>query len=122
MAPQRAAEAEQRDAKGVGLFLVPTDSPGYTVEARENTMGLRPVEIVTVQLDQVRLGADALLGDADRGFSYAMQGLDLGRLGIAACAVGLGQGALVRLGVAQLPEHQVPADEYRIQIRPTSVS
>jgi alkylation response protein AidB-like acyl-CoA dehydrogenase len=85
---------EPRGAKGIGLFLVPTDTPGYTVEEREKTMGLRPVEIVTVKLDQVRLGGDALLGEADRGFSYAMQGLDLGRLGIAAQAVGIGQAAL----------------------------
>jgi alkylation response protein AidB-like acyl-CoA dehydrogenase len=52
------------------------------------------VEVVTVRLDGLRLPGDALLGGEGRGFSLAMEGLDLGRLGIAAQAVGLAQAAL----------------------------
>lgn len=85
---------EPRGTRGIGAFLVPTDVRGYEVVERETTMGLRALEIVTVSLDEVRLGADALLGDPSRGFAYAMQGLDLGRLGVAAQAVGIGQAAL----------------------------
>ncbi|HEX6937988.1 MAG TPA: acyl-CoA dehydrogenase family protein [Longimicrobiales bacterium] len=79
---------------GIGVFLVPTDSAGYEVTGVETTMGLRPLEVATVELRDVRLPADALLGDAARGFHYAMQALDLGRLGIAAQAVGIARAAL----------------------------
>jgi alkylation response protein AidB-like acyl-CoA dehydrogenase len=86
--------AERRGTRGIGAFLVPTDTPGYTVGRRETTMGLRPAEVVEVELKDVRLGADALLGEPGDGFRYAMEGLDLGRLGIAAQAVGIAQAAL----------------------------
>jgi alkylation response protein AidB-like acyl-CoA dehydrogenase len=79
---------------GLSAFLVPTDTDGWVVESRERTMGLRAVEVVTVRLDGVRVPADALLGDEGAGFRLAMEGLDLGRLGIAAQAVGIGQTAL----------------------------
>ncbi len=78
----------------IGAFLVPTDSAGYTVGTRETTMGLRAAEIVTVDLEGVEVGADALLGEPDRGFTYAMEGLELGRLGIAAQAVGIARAGL----------------------------
>jgi butyryl-CoA dehydrogenase len=79
---------------GHGLFLVPTDGEGYRLEAREETLGLRALEVVTVRLDGVRLDADALLGSADGGLRLALEALDTGRLGIAAQAVGIGQAAL----------------------------
>lgn len=90
----RTDTAEERGTRGIGLFLVPTDTPGYNVEERAKTMGLRPSEVVSLHLDGVRLDSDALLGKADHGFAYAMEGLDLGRLGIAAQAVGISQCAL----------------------------
>jgi alkylation response protein AidB-like acyl-CoA dehydrogenase len=81
-------------ARGLSVFLVPTDTDGWRVGARERTMGLRPVEVVTVELDGLRLPGDALLGREGEGFRLAMEGLDLGRLGVAAQAVGIGQAAL----------------------------
>jgi alkylation response protein AidB-like acyl-CoA dehydrogenase len=81
-------------ADGLSAFLVPTDVAGWEVVSREHTMGMRSVEVVTVRLDGLRLPGDALLGGEGRGFSLAMEGLDLGRLGIAAQAVGLAQAAL----------------------------
>ncbi|HEX7051665.1 MAG TPA: acyl-CoA dehydrogenase family protein [Longimicrobiales bacterium] len=83
-----------RTDEGLAMFLVPTDTPGYEVGEREETMGMRPVEVLTVRLREARVGADALLGDPARGFTYAMQGLDLGRLGIAAQSVGIARAAL----------------------------
>ena len=77
-----------------GLFLVPTDAPGYRIEDRETTMGLRPVEVCTVALDDVHVGADGLLGDATSGMDLAMEGLRIGRLGIAAQATGIARAAL----------------------------
>lgn len=81
-------------AKGLSAFIVPTETDGWEVTGREKTMGLRPVEMVTVRLDGLRLPAEALLGAEGAGFRLAMEGLDLGRLGIAAQAVGIGQAAL----------------------------
>jgi alkylation response protein AidB-like acyl-CoA dehydrogenase len=81
-------------AKGLSAFLVPTDADGWVVEHRERTMGLRSVEVVTVRFDGLRVAADGLLGEEGSGFALAMEGLDLGRLGIAAQAVGIGQSAL----------------------------
>jgi alkylation response protein AidB-like acyl-CoA dehydrogenase len=57
-------------------------------------MGLRASETVRVRLDGVRVDADALLGEADRGLRYALEALDLGRIGIAVQAVGVGRAAL----------------------------
>jgi alkylation response protein AidB-like acyl-CoA dehydrogenase len=88
-------QADRADrAAGLSAFLVPTDADGWDVVGRERTMGMRALEVVTVRLDGLRLPADALLGDAGQGFRLAMEGLDLGRLGIAAQAVGIGQAAL----------------------------
>lgn len=84
------ARVEER----IAAFLVPTETTGYTVTGRENTMGLRPVEVSTVELREVRLGEDALLGDPTRGLAYALEGLDTGRLGIAAQATGIARAAL----------------------------
>jgi alkylation response protein AidB-like acyl-CoA dehydrogenase len=83
-----------RAGEKIAAFLVPTDTPGYEVTARENTMGMRALDVATVELRDVKLGADALLGDPARGFSYAMAGLDLGRIGIASQATGIARAAL----------------------------
>jgi len=70
----------------ISAFLVPTDADGYRVGARETTMGFRPLEIVSVQLEQLRVGADAELRfPSARTFQT---------LGMAAIAVGIGQAAL----------------------------
>ncbi len=79
---------------GLSAFVVPTDTEGWKVGKRETTMGLRAVEVVTVELRDLRLPEGALLGEEGAGFRLAMEGLDLGRLGIAAQAVGIGQAGL----------------------------
>jgi len=88
-----AIVAAKTDA-GIGLFLVPTDTEGYEIGERETTMGLRPVEVATIELRGLRLGADALIGEPGRGLAYALEALDIGRLGIAAQATGIAQAAL----------------------------
>ena len=91
--------------RGIGAFLVPTDSNGYEVGKREQTMGFRPLEIVSVELSNVRLGADSLLGEPAQGFLYASQTLDVGRLAISAISVGIAQAALdYALGYADIRE------------------
>ena len=78
----------------LGCFAVDTSAPGYRVTGRESTMGLRASETVSIELDGVTVGADRVLGDPSLGLRYALQALDVGRLGIAAQAVGIGQAAL----------------------------
>ncbi len=73
------------------LFLAQKDA-GWKIGARENTPGLCPLEIADVQLDEVRVGNDALL-EARAALPSAPTG-DLGRLSIAAISVGLSQAAL----------------------------
>ncbi|MBI4512700.1 MAG: acyl-CoA dehydrogenase family protein [Gemmatimonadetes bacterium] len=85
---------ERRGPRGIGAFLVPTDSPGYKVGKKEDKMGMRGSETVSVVLEDVRLGRDALLGEPDKGFVYAMQSLQGGRLGVAAQALGIAEAAL----------------------------
>lgn len=80
--------------EGLSAFLVPTDVDGWTPGKREDTMGLRCLEVVDVALNDVRVPADALLGQAGTGFKLAMEGLDMGRLGVAAQALGIAQAAL----------------------------
>jgi len=83
-----------RTDEGTAIFLVPTDNPGWVVTSRETTMGLRPLEVATVELRELRLGSDALLGDPARGLEYAYSALKTGRLGIAAQATGIARAAL----------------------------
>ena len=88
-----AARTSDDGARGISLFLVPTSSDGVEAVHRETTMGLRAAEVVTLKLD-VRVDGDALLGQQGKGFAYSMEGLDRGRLGIAAQAIGIAQAAL----------------------------
>lgn len=85
------------DASGrvaAGAFLVDTDAPGYRAGDREKTMGLRASETVSVELDALEVGEESLVGDPRAGLRYALEALDLGRLGIGAQAVGIAQAAL----------------------------
>lgn len=81
-------------SSGLSAFLVPTEADGWAVGRREDTMGLRCLEVVDVALDGLRLPGDALLGAEGGGFKLAMEGLDTGRLGVAAQALGIAQAAL----------------------------
>ena len=82
------------ESPGVGAFLVDTNAKGYRVAGREKTMGLRASETVAVELAGVRVGEDRLVGDAGSGLGYALGAVDVGRLGVAAQAVGVAQAAL----------------------------
>ncbi|MGH7607128.1 MAG: acyl-CoA dehydrogenase family protein [Gemmatimonadales bacterium] len=84
----------RRGAKGISTFIVPTDTPGYTAGKPEDKMGLRASNTAAIALSDCRLPGDALLGEEGMGFVYAMEGLDAGRLGIGAQAVGIARRAL----------------------------
>jgi len=87
------APDDRRGAKGIGAFIVTPDLPGFTVGKKENKLGMRASETVQLVLDNMRVPASRLLGDASQGFIYAMQSLEHGRLGIAAQAIGIARAA-----------------------------
>ena len=84
----------RRGAKGISTFIVPTDVKGYRAGKPEDKMGLRASNTAAIALDDLRLPADALLGEEGMGFVYAMEGLDAGRLGIAIQAVAIARRAI----------------------------
>jgi alkylation response protein AidB-like acyl-CoA dehydrogenase len=95
-----------RTGTGVSAFLVEPSTPGYRVAGAERTLGLRASETVTVELDGVAVGPDALLGAEGRGLAHALEALDLGRVGIAAQAVGIAQAALEHAVAYSVERHQ----------------
>ena len=80
--------------RGISCFLVPADSPGLVADPPEHKMGLTGSSTATMRFDGVRVPADRLIGAEGDGLSIALAGLASGRLGIAAVATGLAQGAL----------------------------
>ncbi|HEU4884651.1 MAG TPA: acyl-CoA dehydrogenase family protein [Longimicrobium sp.] len=85
---------DRRGAKGIGAFIVPTSTEGYSVGKKEDKMGQRASETVGISFHEMFVPDDQLLGDPSQGFIYALQGLDNGRMGIAALAIGVAQAAL----------------------------
>ncbi|MCP2322389.1 hypothetical protein HDA40_000896 [Hamadaea flava] len=81
-------------AKGISCLFADAATEGIEPQPRERTMGLKASPVAQVVLDGARVPADRLIGGEGEGFTIAMGALDSGRLGIAACAVGLAQGAL----------------------------
>jgi hypothetical protein len=81
-------------AKGISCLLAEATTPGLSPQSPERKMGMRSSTTATVLLEQARVPADRLLGEPGQGFRIAMSALDGGRLGIAACAVGVAQAAL----------------------------
>lgn len=80
--------------KGISAVLVEAASEGLSFGALENKMGWRAQPTAQVQFDDCTVSAENLVGEEGRGFSYAMAGLDGGRLNIAASALGGAQAAL----------------------------
>ena len=82
------------DRNGISCFLVPADADGLSADPPERKMGLTGSATATMRFDNVHISADRLLGNEGDGLKIALAGLDSGRLGIAAVATGLAQGAL----------------------------
>ena len=79
--------------KGMSAFIVEHGTPGMTPGKKEDKLGMRASDTSEVLFDNCRIPADQLLGEEGFGFVNTMQVLDAGRIGIAALAVGLAQGA-----------------------------
>jgi len=81
-------------APGISCLLADAATPGIVPQAPEKTMGLHSSPVAQIAFDDARVPSDRLVGALGTGFRIAMEALDSGRLGIAACAVGLAQAAL----------------------------
>ena len=91
--------------RGVGAFLVPLDTPGVRRVTAVDSLGVRGLGCMDLELHDVHVGADAMIGGPGDGFHLAMWALDGGRVAIAAQALGVGQAAL-DASIAHARQHQ----------------
>jgi alkylation response protein AidB-like acyl-CoA dehydrogenase len=87
------ARTGERGARGISTFLVEKGTPGFEGAKKEDKMGWRSSPTWQLSLDGVDLPQGRRLGEEGEGFRIALASLDSGRLGIAACGVGLAQAA-----------------------------
>ncbi|MGI5527080.1 acyl-CoA dehydrogenase family protein [Streptomyces syringium] len=81
-------------AHGITAFLVPGDAPGLSAAAPERKMGMKGSPTAQLHFDGVEIADARRIGEEGQGFAIALSALDSGRLGIAACAIGVAQAAL----------------------------
>ncbi|MBT2504872.1 acyl-CoA dehydrogenase family protein [Streptomyces sp. ISL-98] len=81
-------------ARGITAFLVPGDAEGLNAAQPEKKMGMKGSPTAQLNFDGVRIPDSRRIGEEGQGFAIALSALDSGRLGIAACAVGVAQAAL----------------------------
>ena len=81
-------------SRGISAFLVPMDTPGIVRVSGADSLGVRGLGCMDLELRDVRIGADCLLGARGEGFRVAMWALEGGRVAIAAQALGVGAAAL----------------------------
>jgi butyryl-CoA dehydrogenase len=80
--------------KGITAFILPMKTKGVRCGPPDDKLGIRGSKSSQIYLDEVRLPADAVLGEVGQGFKVAMSTLDGGRIGIAAQALGIARAAL----------------------------
>ncbi|WP_103544123.1 acyl-CoA dehydrogenase family protein [Streptomyces sp. SM1] len=88
------ARTGEEGPRGITAFLVPGDAEGLSAAVPEKKMGMRGSPTAQVHFDGVRVPDARRVGEEGQGFAIALSALDGGRLGIAACAIGLAQAAL----------------------------
>ncbi|AMQ07966.1 MULTISPECIES: acyl-CoA dehydrogenase [Sporosarcina] len=79
---------------GISAFIVDKDTPGLVIGKDERKMGLHGSRTVELSFDQMKVPLENLLGEEGGGFKIAMANLDVGRIGIAAQALGIAEAAL----------------------------
>jgi alkylation response protein AidB-like acyl-CoA dehydrogenase len=88
------ARTSDNGPRGITAFAVPTNVPGLLRNEVHGKLGLRGQPTAELVFDNVRLPADAVVGEVGRGFKVAMSALDKGRMSVAAGCVGIARGAL----------------------------
>jgi butyryl-CoA dehydrogenase len=79
--------------RGISAFMVPTDTPGYRADRLEEKLGQHASDTAQVVFEGCRIPADHLIGEEGQGYRIALSGLEGGRIGIAAQAVGMARAA-----------------------------
>jgi alkylation response protein AidB-like acyl-CoA dehydrogenase len=92
----------QAGKKGLSVFIVPTDRPGYAVDKVEHKMGQGASDTCALRFDDMFVEDDLLIGEPGQGYRIALANLETGRIGIAAQCVGMAQAALeIAVGYAK---------------------
>ncbi|MCI4338686.1 MAG: acyl-CoA dehydrogenase family protein, partial [Thermoplasmata archaeon] len=99
--------------RGISAFLLRTGTQGYAVSQHLDKLGIRGSETSGLTFDDVDLGHDALLGPEGKGLSVALSALVGGRVGIAACALGVARSAMEEMREAA---RRNPSDERRAMV------
>ena len=89
-------EKRGRMMKEISAFIVEKGTPGFTFGVKEKKMGIRGSSTCELLFENVKVPKENLLGEVGKGFKIAMMTLDGGRIGIAAQALGIAEGALER--------------------------
>ena len=79
--------------RGISAFIVPTDTPGYTVVRKEEKLGQRSSDTCALNLEDMEATPDLLVGQEGEGYRIALANLEAGRIGVAAQAVGMARAA-----------------------------
>ena len=79
--------------KGIDVFILERDTPGFEIGPKENKLGIRGSDTHTLQFNDVKIPKENRIGEAGFGFKFAMKTLSGGRIGIAAQALGIAAGA-----------------------------
>ena len=79
--------------KGINVFIVERDTPGFEIGPKENKLGIRGSDTHTLQFNDVKIPKENRIGEDGFGFKFAMKTLSGGRIGIAAQALGIAAGA-----------------------------
>lgn len=88
------ARTSDTGGRGISCFLVPADADGLHADPPEDKMGMMGSTTATMVFEDVRVSQERRIGAEGQGINLALSALDSGRLGIAAVATGLAQGAL----------------------------
>eukprot|EP00804_Cyclotella_cryptica_P012652 CCRYP_016925-RA/>CCRYP_016925-RA protein AED:0.09 eAED:0.09 QI:357/1/1/1/1/1/4/347/431 len=80
--------------KGISAFVVPTNSAGFSLGAKEDKLGIRASSTANLIMDNVRIPKSNLIGELGQGFKIAMQTLDGGRIGVAGQALGIASASI----------------------------
>lgn len=89
-----ASTDPSKGSKGITAFIVDTKTPGFKVSKKEKKLGIRGSSCVQLVFDNMEVPAENILGEVGEGFKVALSTLEVGRIGIAAQALGIGRAAL----------------------------